>query len=344
MSESSTASPPRPSNFRATHPHPYDPSSHAKPKSILKNAAQRHISPEVKRETPSPQQLPSHPNTSSPLSLQHFVNGDDPYSKEMLHLNTNANATLGGGHTQPSSVAHLVAPNTPASTNSSTSPRLKWDEANLYLTEQQKSSTMKITEPKTPYTRRYDPSEDPSDDEGGLGEQMQIDHPEGAEAEDSVMTGIDDIPGLDLGEPAEALPLPEVSSAQVEVSPVASASVFGTEDEDVSSRPSTRGRRDSTKQVVVEEAMPEKDPEPDGMVPCDDGFDDVEEERHKAFQLLRKKHYEMKDAIKLGHQLEEESEDDEDEDKAEPDGVANSREDEEGGGAGTSNMVNGHEN
>jgi hypothetical protein len=51
----------------------------------------------------------------------------------------------------------------------------------------------------------------------------------------------------------------------------------------------------------------------------------------------------MKDAIKLGHQLEEESEDDEDEDKPKPDGEINSVEDEEGG-AGTSNMVNGHEN
>jgi protein phosphatase inhibitor 2 len=28
---------------------------------------------------------------------------------------------------------------------------LKWDEANLYLTEQEKAATMKITEPKTPY-------------------------------------------------------------------------------------------------------------------------------------------------------------------------------------------------
>ena len=38
----------------------------------------------------------------------------------------------------------------------------------------------------------------------------------------------------------------------------------------------------------------------------------LEEERHKAFQLLRKKHYEMKDAIKLGHQLEEEEDEDDD--------------------------------
>ena len=34
------------------------------------------------------------------------------------------------------------------------SPRLKWDEANLYLTEQQRDSTMKITEPKTPYAKQ----------------------------------------------------------------------------------------------------------------------------------------------------------------------------------------------
>lgn len=100
---------------------------------------------------------------------------------------------------------------------------------------------MKITEPKTPYTRRYDPSED-TDDEGP--EQMALDNPEGAVE----MAGIDDIPGLDLGEPAEALPLPIV--------------------DDDGPRSPTRGRRDSTKQVVVEEAMPEKHPEPDGIAPC----------------------------------------------------------------------------
>ncbi|KAI9011408.1 hypothetical protein BC832DRAFT_344753 [Gaertneriomyces semiglobifer] len=34
-------------------------------------------------------------------------------------------------------------------------PRIKWDEDNIMYTEAQKSSTMKITEPKTPYIR-YD--------------------------------------------------------------------------------------------------------------------------------------------------------------------------------------------
>ena len=54
----------------------------------------------------------------------------------------------------------------------------------------------------------------------------------------------------------------------------------------------------------------------------------VEEERHKAFQALRKKHYEMKDAIKLGHQLEEEEE--EEEEATQDDDEA------------TNTMVNGH--
>jgi protein phosphatase inhibitor 2 len=297
MSEPSTP-PPRPYNHRASHPHPYDPSSHVKPKSILKNAAQRHLSPEHKRQTPSPGPSQRANYTSSPS-----INGDQLYSKDTLHNNTNLNAILGSHQTQQSS---NLAPQTPQST-SSTSPRLKWDEANLYLTEQQKSSTMKITEPKTPYTRRYDPAEDPSDDE----DPMQVDHVDG---EDSLMTGIDDIPGLDLGEPVEALPPPNVNT-QIEVG-----------EDDVSSRPSTRGRRDSTKQVVVEEVMPEKTPEPEGTREPNYVTNSIEEERHKAFQLLRKKHYEMKDAIKLGHQLEEEEDEEDEGDKT----------------LETSTMVNGH--
>lgn len=112
---------------------------------------------------------------------------------------------------------------------------------------------MKINEPKTPYTRRYDPAEDPSDDEGPHGDQMQLDHPEGTE--ESVMAGIDDIPGLDLGEPAEALPSTSIDEIQ-----------DGSQLDD-SPKPPTHARRDSTKQVVVEEAIPEKDPEPEGIHP-----------------------------------------------------------------------------
>ncbi|OUM53832.1 hypothetical protein BVG19_g3153 [[Candida] boidinii] len=54
---------------------------------------------------------------------------------------------------------------------------LKWNEANLYLNEQEKSATMKIDEPKTPYEGGFNPNNEyyKEDDEGeeegdGLGE------------------------------------------------------------------------------------------------------------------------------------------------------------------------------
>jgi len=218
------------------------------------------MSPELKQQNTPPQilqqQQQSHTSYRSSLFGPPVINGDF-YSREILHSNTSANAALGNAQLSSSSQhnqSHLYAPTTP-SPASSTSPRLKWDEANLYLTEQQKSSTMKIMEPKTPYTKRYDPSEDPDDDENT--DQMQFDGVANVGAgEDSFMAGINDIPGLDLGEPAEALPPPEVNT-QIEIG--------GDDAEDSEgSRPSTRGRRDSTKQVVVEEVMPEKDPEPEG--------------------------------------------------------------------------------
>ena len=123
---------------------------------------------------------------------------------------------------------------------------------------------MKINEPKTPYTRRYDPSEDLSDDEDAKrDDNMQVDH----QGQDSMMTDINDIPGLDLGEPVEALPPPDRG---IDFGSEFGGRIVRGEEEDgegsstSSSRPSTRGRRDSTKQVVVEEVVPEKEPEPDG--------------------------------------------------------------------------------
>ena len=123
---------------------------------------------------------------------------------------------------------------------------------------------MRINEPKTPYARRYDPSEDLSDDELATGDdKMQVDH----QRQDNMMAGIDDIPGLDLGEPVEVLPPPD---GGIEFAYEFGSRIVKEEEEDgegssgSSSRPSTRGRRDSTKQVVVEEVVPEKEPEPDG--------------------------------------------------------------------------------
>ncbi len=85
--------------------------------------------------------------------------------KELTIQNTQMNA----GHRRSSSAARPSAASRRQSSRTpsyhgdddfESSQRLKWDEANLYLTEQERSSTMKITEPKTPYAKHYDPAED----------------------------------------------------------------------------------------------------------------------------------------------------------------------------------------
>jgi protein phosphatase inhibitor 2 len=88
--------------------------------------------------------------------------------------------------------------------------RLKWDEANLYLTEQEKSSTMKIDEPKTPYAKHYDPTEDEEEVRTLDAEEIMVDELDKARAGRSPgnrgRAKEEEIPGLSLGEPEEAVP------------------------------------------------------------------------------------------------------------------------------------------
>ncbi|EEY20342.1 conserved hypothetical protein, partial [Verticillium alfalfae VaMs.102] len=77
------------------------------------------------------------------------------------HRRSSSAARLGGGSRRSSSHAVSVSGGDEQEDPSQDSQRLKWDEANLYLTEQERSSTMKITEPKTPYAKHYDPSRGP---------------------------------------------------------------------------------------------------------------------------------------------------------------------------------------
>jgi protein phosphatase inhibitor 2 len=153
--------------------------------------------------------------------------------------------------------------------------RLKWDEANLYLTEQEKSATMKIDEPKTPYARQYDPAED--EEEMGMldAEDLKVDELEMEKALMGRSPGKqargakeEEIPGLSLGEPEEEIPDDYADESKKAV------------------------------HVRAEEHV---------------GLSQEELEKHKKFEELRKKHYEMKNVANLlGHPEELEDIDDDD--------------------------------
>ncbi|KAB5545468.1 hypothetical protein GE09DRAFT_210443 [Coniochaeta sp. 2T2.1] len=258
-------------------PHTPPPPNAKRPKGILKNSYQR--SP-----PPAPPAIPS----------PEVVNLNDP--KEITIANTHYNA----GHRRSSSAtsrpgvaSRRQSSRTPsaAGDENDSNMRLKWDEANLYLTEQERTSTMKITEPKTPYAKHYDPMEDPSDDEVerlvtpmDVDELDRIDGVEGAHHgshhKKPPRGGEDEIPGLSLGEPEEAVPEHEFEKRPRAVHVNSSGSGHGEEEDD----------------------------ETAGMTP-------EEREKHRRFEEMRKKHYEMKNVAKfLGHpeELVDPEEDEED--------------------------------
>jgi protein phosphatase inhibitor 2 len=176
--------------------------------------------------------------------------------KELTIHNTQVNA----GHRRSSSAARPGGSRRQSSRTPSahggdaeaeeSSQRLKWDEANIYLNEQDRTATMKINEPKTPYAKHYDPTEDPSDEDEAMGDGE----------------GGDEIPGLSLGEPEEAVPEGE----------------FGRRTSKVHVEDDNDGNHDTDDETV-------------GMTP-------EEREKHRRFEQMRKKHYEMKSvAHLLGH-------------------------------------------
>lgn len=141
------------------------------------------------------------------------------------------------------------------------SPRLKWDEANLYLTEQQRDSTMKITEPKTPYAKQYDPAEDEDEVEMLNAEELKVDE---LDAIPKRKPKMDDIPDFDLGEPEL-----EAGSSHTP---------------------------DSEKRVIVE---PDAEDTPGHHGEDLPHLTPEEREKHRKFEEMRKKHYEMKNVKNL---------------------------------------------
>ncbi|CAM1507851.1 Fc.00g046990.m01.CDS01 [Cosmosporella sp. VM-42] len=196
---------------------------------------------------------------------------------------TIANTEINAGHRRTSSAARPPGSRRQSAAHSSAgddpaeqSQRLKWDEANLYLTEQERSSTMKITEPKTPYAKHYDPNEDPSDEDQDPMEGARPDHKVQRPGYE------DDIPGLFLGEPEEAVPEGFEEKGEKTVHVDDASSVGHSADEEMA-----------------------------GMSP-------EEREKHRKFEQLRKKHYEMKNVAQLLGHPEALPDEDEDDDGAIP--------------------------
>jgi len=214
----------------------------------------------------------------SPTRVEHHDGNHDVTDKELTIQNTQINA----GHRRSSSAAgsrpgvssrrqSSRTPSQQGDNDLETSQRLKWDEANLYLTEQERTSTMKIDEPKTPYAKHYDPAEDPSDEDEAMADDGL------ASASNHKARGEEDIPGLSLGEPEEEVPEGEFAAAK---------------------RPPNRPRGRS--KVHVDEAIGDgHDTDGDEYLA---GMSAEEREKHRRFEQMRKKHYEMKSVAKLlGH-------------------------------------------
>jgi protein phosphatase inhibitor 2 len=152
------------------------------------------------------------------------------------------------------------------------SPRLKWDEANLYLTEQERTAKMKIDEPKTPYAPHYDPSADDEEIRRAEAQEAMIN------AQGVVVDELDrsakhkkgvseaDIPDLELGEPEENSLGNDSSDPRI-----------------FRERSLSNDSHKSEKHVHVGEENG------DGLVTTEES-----KEKHRQFEEHRKKHYEMR--------------------------------------------------
>ncbi|KAI4223644.1 MAG: hypothetical protein L6R36_005264 [Xanthoria steineri] len=252
-----------------------------RPKGILKNS--------YRSSPPFSASVPNNPNPtatlpSNPLYTPQSVPTDPSKpealsEKEIVLQNTLQNA----GHRRNSSNPRASISRRQSSNTGDINPegRLKWDEANLYLAEQEKSATMKIDEPKTPYAKRYEPTEEEEAEMQMLdAEDLKVDELDKVKSEKKNKTSLRDrdIPGLELGEPEEPFALDGEGSSS-------------------GGSLSRSGSQKGEKQVVV-------DPTRDGGHHGEEnvGLSAEEREKHRRFEQRRKQHYEMKDVKDLlGH-------------------------------------------
>ncbi|KAF1943960.1 hypothetical protein EJ02DRAFT_113611 [Clathrospora elynae] len=251
----------------AQSPELHSPNAHSeRPKSILKNSSSHRSNSQTSPTSEAPPAV-----AVSPI-LERPPLGREMSEKEIVLENTLRNA---GAHRRSSSNARGMGSRRQSGIDhmDESSPQLKWDEANLYLNEQNRDSTMKIDEPKTPYAKQYDPAEDEEEVEMLNAEELNVDE---LDSKPRRRPKIDDIPEFDLGQP-------ELQARE-------------------SHTP------EGEKRVIVEQDM-DTDVGHHGELPPN--ATEEEREKHRKFEELRKKHYEMKNVKDLLAHPEDEDEDEE---------------------------------
>jgi protein phosphatase inhibitor 2 len=244
-----------------------DADKNGQPLGILKNSSsfttQLATSPEA--STISPPALPADPAENKDLTLQNTLQNAGRRSSSARRTSAAgrrlSGTTLSGGQ------------------DDDRSSHLKWDEANMYLAEQEKTAKMKIDEPKTPWAPSYDPSQDDRDEMQIEAQVLTLD------AHDLVVDELDkksenghghskksvkdsEIPDFELGEPEENFHA---------AGPLAGESRIMRE------RSLSQNSNRSDKHVVVDNNRN------DHLMTTEES-----EEKHREFEERRKKHYEMK--------------------------------------------------
>ncbi|KJX97592.1 glc8 protein [Zymoseptoria brevis] len=262
-----------------------------RPRGILKNSASfQQTSPETRTSPPPVTSAAQANDAPSDTTNRPVMPSRELSEKEITLMNTEMNA---GPHRRTSSNPRGSLSRRQSSQsrgdemavdNESDGQRLKWDEANLYLNEGQMGGKMKIDEPKTPFAKNYDPAEDEEEISTINAQELAVDELEmnkpqrkgsGSRARES------EIPGLDLGEPEMEALTQEESDGERRVHV----------NSDFANENGGRHGEENTAELSHEE-----------------------QEKHKKFEEMRKKHYEMKNIKSLlGHPEELDALDDDEE-------------------------------
>jgi len=283
-------------------PAPHSPNHAARrPKGILKNSNSFYKSPDARvsptaSSPPSFSPLDAHGDGAARPGLPHRELSE----KEITQMNTEINMGDAMQRRNSSNPRTSLGRRQSSQSNSSaladgemdeSGTRLKWDEANLYLNEGQMGGKMKIDEPKTPFARQYDPAEDEDELANINAQDIAVDELEmdrssrkASRSGSGVGSRMADIPGLDLGEP-------ELDASQGQ-------------------------RRESSgeRRVHVDSDYMDVDGSRHGEVDPTAGMTTEERDKHRKFEQMRRKHYEMRNIKNLlGHPDKIDAMDDDDE-------------------------------